>query len=97
VAVSASDAEYFAEICRDLAQSLQSEAGRTACEAQDEVSNKVVCVCLGLCLSVNFGGVSSDAAVELHFCHTARWQRGFERFHSPRKSFGKRHCNSQSM
>jgi hypothetical protein len=37
VAVSASDAEYFAEICRDLAQSLQSEAGRTACEAQDEV------------------------------------------------------------
>jgi len=27
VAVSASDAEYLAEICRDLAQSLQSEAG----------------------------------------------------------------------
>ena len=37
VAVSASDAEYLAEICRDLAQSLQTEAGRTACEAQDEV------------------------------------------------------------
>ena len=28
VAVSASDAEYLAEICRDLAQSLQTEAGR---------------------------------------------------------------------
>jgi hypothetical protein len=42
VAVSASDAEYFAEICRDLAQSLQSEAGRTACEAQDEVRNSVL-------------------------------------------------------
>jgi hypothetical protein len=37
VAVSASDSEYFAEICRDLAQSLQSESGRAACEAQDEV------------------------------------------------------------
>ena len=42
VAVSASDAEYFAEICRDLAQSLQSEAGRTACEAQDEVGHKLI-------------------------------------------------------
>lgn len=40
--MSASDAEYFAEICRDLAQSLQSEAGRTACEAQDEVEY-IVC------------------------------------------------------
>lgn len=37
VAVSASDSEYFAEICRDIAQSLESETGRAACEAQDEV------------------------------------------------------------
>lgn len=42
MAVSASDAEYFAEICRDLAQSLQSEAGRTACEAQDEVYRNII-------------------------------------------------------
>jgi hypothetical protein len=37
VALSANDAEYFAEICRDLSNSLQSEAGRLACEAQVEV------------------------------------------------------------
>lgn len=37
VAVSASDSEYFAEICKDLANSLTTEQGRSACEAQDEV------------------------------------------------------------
>lgn len=37
VAVSANDLEYLTEICKDIASSLQSEAGRTACEAQDEV------------------------------------------------------------
>jgi len=37
VALSANDASYFAEICKDLAQSLLSENGRLACEAQDEV------------------------------------------------------------
>ena len=84
MAVSASDAEYFAEICRDLAQSLQSEAGRTACEAQDEVSNEValmcVCVCAGLSI---LALLCPEAAVELHFCHTIRWQRDFMQVHSP--------------
>ena len=37
VAISANDSEYLAEICKDLAQSLTSEQGRSACEAQDEV------------------------------------------------------------
>jgi len=37
VAVSANDVEYFARICKDIAQSLESEQGRLACEAQDEV------------------------------------------------------------
>ena len=37
VAISANDSEYFAEICKDMALSLQSEQGRMACEAQDEV------------------------------------------------------------
>lgn len=37
VAISANDSEYLAEICKDLAQSLVSEQGRSACEAQDEV------------------------------------------------------------
>jgi ribosomal protein L12E/L44/L45/RPP1/RPP2 len=37
VAISANDSEYLAEICRDLAQSLVTEQGRMACEAQDEV------------------------------------------------------------
>jgi len=37
VAVSANDAEYLAEICLDLALSLQSDEGKLACEAQDEV------------------------------------------------------------
>ena len=37
VAISANDSEYLAEICKDLAQSLISEQGRSACEAQDEV------------------------------------------------------------
>jgi len=37
VAVSANDVEYFARICKDIAQSLESEQGRIACEAQDEV------------------------------------------------------------
>ena len=37
VAISANDSEYLAEICKDLAQSLLTEQGRTACEAQDEV------------------------------------------------------------
>jgi hypothetical protein len=37
VAVSAGDAEYLANICADVAQSLETETGRLACEAQDEV------------------------------------------------------------
>lgn len=37
VAVSANDVEYFASICKDISQSLESEQGRLACEAQDEV------------------------------------------------------------
>jgi hypothetical protein len=37
VAVSANDAEYFAEILCDLGHSLQTAEGRMACEAQDEV------------------------------------------------------------
>jgi hypothetical protein len=37
VAVSAGDLEYLAEVCKDIATSLQSDEGRTACEAQDEV------------------------------------------------------------
>lgn len=37
VAISANDSEYLAEICKDLAQSLVTEQGRSACEAQDEV------------------------------------------------------------
>ncbi len=37
VAISANDSEYFAEICKDLATSLETEQGRVACEAQDEV------------------------------------------------------------
>ena len=37
VAVSANDVEYFARICKDIAQSLESEQGQIACEAQDEV------------------------------------------------------------
>ena len=31
------DSAYFAEICKDLAQTLETEDGRQACEAQDEV------------------------------------------------------------
>jgi hypothetical protein len=37
VAVSANDVEYFANICKDVSHSLESEDGRLACEAQDEV------------------------------------------------------------
>ncbi len=37
VAISANDSEYFAEICKDLATSLETDQGRVACEAQDEV------------------------------------------------------------
>lgn len=37
VAVSANDARYLANICKDIAQSLESESGKLACEAQDEV------------------------------------------------------------
>ena len=37
VAVSAKDAEYFAQICCGIAQSLESEEGRDTCSAQDEV------------------------------------------------------------
>lgn len=37
VAVSAGDPEYLTEICKDIANSLQTDEGRTACEAQDEV------------------------------------------------------------
>ena len=37
VALSADDASYFAEICKDLASSLLTDGGRLACEAQDEV------------------------------------------------------------
>ncbi len=37
VAISANDSEYFAEICKDLSNSLTTEQGRSACEAQDEV------------------------------------------------------------
>ena len=37
VALSSNDAAYMAEICRDLALSLRTEAGRLACEAQAEV------------------------------------------------------------
>ena len=37
VALSANDAEYFAEICRDLAQNLKSAQGKVMCEAQEEV------------------------------------------------------------
>jgi hypothetical protein len=37
VAVSAKDAEYFAQICCGIAQSLESQDGRETCEAQDEV------------------------------------------------------------
>lgn len=37
VAVSANDARYLANICKDIAQSLESESGQLACEAQDEV------------------------------------------------------------
>jgi hypothetical protein len=37
VAVSAGDLEYLTEVCKDIATSLQSDEGRTACEAQDEV------------------------------------------------------------
>ena len=37
VALSSNDAAYMAEICRDLALSLQTAAGRLACEAQAEV------------------------------------------------------------
>lgn len=37
VALSANDAEYLAEIFRDVASSLETDEGRSACEAQDEV------------------------------------------------------------
>jgi hypothetical protein len=37
VAVSAGDLEYLTEIVKDIASSLQTEQGRSACEAQDEV------------------------------------------------------------
>jgi hypothetical protein len=37
VAISANDSEYFAEICKDVANSLETEQGQNACEAQDEV------------------------------------------------------------
>lgn len=37
MAVSANDSEYFAEICKDLADSMSTAQGRLACEAQDEV------------------------------------------------------------
>ena len=37
VAVNAKDPNYFAEICKDIASSLDSEDGRTTVEAQDEV------------------------------------------------------------
>jgi hypothetical protein len=37
VAISANDSEYFAEICKDIANSLETDQGRIACEAQDEV------------------------------------------------------------
>jgi hypothetical protein len=36
VAISANDSEYFAEICKDISNSLESEQGKIACEAQDE-------------------------------------------------------------
>ena len=39
VAVSASDVEYFAQICCGIAISLETEDGRDTCEAQDEVLN----------------------------------------------------------
>ena len=37
VAVSARDAEYFAQICCGIAQSLETQDGRATCVAQDEV------------------------------------------------------------
>jgi len=37
VALSAKDSEYLAEICSDIAGSLETDAGRLAVEAQDEV------------------------------------------------------------
>jgi hypothetical protein len=37
IAVSADDSEYFAQICAELAQTLETEQGRSACSAQDEV------------------------------------------------------------
>jgi hypothetical protein len=35
--VSAGDIDYLREICKDVAQSLETEAGRLVCEAQDEI------------------------------------------------------------
>jgi hypothetical protein len=49
VALSSNDATYLAEICRDLALSLGTEAGRLACEAQAEV-----CVCVCACVIPSF-------------------------------------------
>lgn len=49
VALSAADSEYMAEICKDLGTSLQTQQGREACEAQDEVL-QVRCRCLVLVL-----------------------------------------------
>jgi len=40
VAVSANDSEYFAEICKDISKSRETEAGREICESQDEVLSK---------------------------------------------------------
>lgn len=37
VAISANDSEYFAEICKDISNSLATDQGKIACEAQDEV------------------------------------------------------------
>jgi hypothetical protein len=94
VAVSASDAEYFAEICRDLAQSLQSEAGRTACEAQDEVSNDAVCAYV--CLSVNCGYVASWccwwASLRSHHAMVQSVLAGPQSVQILRDSMWKRYC-----
>ena len=35
--LGANDAEYFAEICRDLASNLKTTQGRVMCSAQEEM------------------------------------------------------------
>jgi hypothetical protein len=37
VAKSAGDSQYLAEVCKDIAQSMMTSAGQSACEAQDDV------------------------------------------------------------